>query len=113
MNSTVALMRSFFAVLVCPPIASRHWNILRAVWAKPMSARFLKTAPSNRYAVVDKDGCHLSAEPTEKLDQAGQDRSRPPQILAGEVHAPRETDLLIKVDNQLGFTRNFLTPAPC
>jgi len=36
--------------------------------------RFLKTAPSNSYAVVDKDGWRLSAEPTEKLDQEGQDR---------------------------------------
>jgi hypothetical protein len=36
--------------------------------------RFLKTAPSNSYAVVDKDGWRLSAEPTEKLDHEGQDR---------------------------------------
>jgi hypothetical protein len=36
--------------------------------------RFLKTAPSNSYAVVDKDGWRLSAEPTEKLDQEEQDR---------------------------------------
>ena len=28
--------------------------------------RFLKTAPSNSYAVVDKDGWRLSAEPTEE-----------------------------------------------
>jgi hypothetical protein len=35
--------------------------------------RFLKTAPCNSYAVVDKDGWHLSVEPTEKLDQDGQD----------------------------------------
>src|SRR6266446_1164415 len=36
--------------------------------------RFLKTAPSNSYALVDKDGWHLSAEPTEKLDHEGKDR---------------------------------------
>jgi hypothetical protein len=56
---------------------------------------FLNTAPGNSCAVVDKDGWHLAAEPTEKLDQEGQDRrSRPPgspQSLAGEAHAPSET----------------------
>jgi hypothetical protein len=31
--------------------------------------RFLNAVPKNSYAVVDKDGWHLSAEPTEKLDQ--------------------------------------------
>ena len=36
--------------------------------------RFLNTAPSNSYAVVDEDGWHLSAESTEKLDEEGQDR---------------------------------------
>jgi len=36
--------------------------------------RFLKTAPSNSYAVVDKDGWRLSTDPTEKLDQEEQDR---------------------------------------
>ncbi len=49
--------------------------------------------------MVDKDGWRLSAEPTEKLDQEAQER---------RVKLP---DLRIEVDNQLGFTHNFLTPA--
>ncbi len=53
--------------------------------------RFLKTAPSNSYAVVDKDGWRLSAEPSEKLDPGGTRSSGSPQILAGKAHAPRET----------------------
>jgi len=77
-----------------------------------MSARFLKTAPSNSYAVVDKDGWRLSAEPAEKLDQEGQDRlAHLKSWLAKQMRRVKLPDLLIEVDNQLGFTRNFLTPA--
>jgi hypothetical protein len=34
---------------------------------------FLKTAPTNSYAVVDEQGWHLSADSGEKLDQEAQD----------------------------------------
>ena len=58
------------------------WSALRSKQVQEYLARrlgeayerFLKTAPSNSYAVVDKDGWRLSAEPTEKLDQEEQDR---------------------------------------
>jgi len=74
--------------------------------------RFLKTAPSNSYAVVDKDGWRLSAEPTEKLDQEEQDRlAHLKSWLAKHMRHVKLPDLLIEVDNQLGFTRSFLTPA--
>jgi len=35
---------------------------------------FLKTAPTNSYAVMDEQGWHLSADSSEKLDQEAQDR---------------------------------------
>jgi len=74
--------------------------------------RFLKTAPSNSYAVVDEDGWRLSADSTEKLDQEAQDRlAHLKSWLAKNMRRVRLPDLLIEVDNQLGFTRNFLTPA--
>src|SRR6516164_4092186 len=74
--------------------------------------RFLKTAPSNSYAVADKDGWHLSAEPTEKLDQEGQDRlAHLKSWLAKHMRRVKLPDLLIEVDNQRGFTPNFLTLA--
>ena len=74
--------------------------------------RFLKTAPSNSYAVVDKDGWRLSTDPTEKLDQEEQDRlARLKSWLAKQMRRVKLPDLLIEVDNQLGFTRNLLTPA--
>jgi TnpA family transposase len=62
--------------------------------------------------MVDKDGWRLSAEPTEKLDQEGQDRlAHLKSWLAKQMRRVKLPDLLIEVDNQLGFTRNFLTPA--
>ena len=55
--------------------------------------RFLKTAPSNSYAVEAQDRlAHLKS------------------WLAKHMRRVRLPDLLIEVDNQLGFTRNFLTP---
>jgi hypothetical protein len=62
--------------------------------------------------VVDKDGWHLSTEPTEKLDQDGQDRlAHLKSWLAKHMRRVKLPDLLIEVDNQLGFTRNFLALA--
>ena len=58
--------------------------------------------------MVDKDGWRLSAEPTEKLDQEGQDRlAHLKSWLAKQMRRVKLPDLLIEVDNQLGFTRNF------
>jgi TnpA family transposase len=73
---------------------------------------FLKTAPTNTYAVVDEDGWHLSAEPTEKLDQEAQDRlARLKSWLAKNMRHVKLPELLIEVDNELRFTRHFLTAA--
>ena len=74
--------------------------------------RFLNAAPKNSYAVADNDGWHLSAEPTEKLDQESQDRlTHLKSWLTKHMRRVKLPDLLIEVDNQLSFTRNFLTPA--
>jgi hypothetical protein len=62
--------------------------------------RFLKTAPSNSYAVIDKDGWHLSAESTGKLDQQSQDRpAHLTSWLAKHMRRVKLPDLLIEVDN--------------
>jgi hypothetical protein len=59
-----------------------------------------------------KDGWRLSTDPTEKLDQEEQDRlARLKSWLAKQMRRVKLPDLLIEVDNQLGFTLNFLTPA--
>ena len=73
---------------------------------------FLKTAPTNSYAVVDEQGWHLSAEPAEKLDQEAQDRlTNLKSWLAQNMRRVKLPELLIEVDNELGFTRHFLPPA--
>ena len=51
--------------------------------------RFLQTAPTNTYAVVDEEGWHLSADTTEKLDEAAEDRLDQLKTLARQGHAPR------------------------
>jgi hypothetical protein len=42
---------------------------------------FLKTAPTNSYAVMDEEGWRLSVDSGEKLDQEAQDRPGQSQIL--------------------------------
>lgn len=73
---------------------------------------FLKTAPSNTYATVDKDGWHLSVDTAEKLDH--EDQSRLDGLkdwLGARMRSVRLPDLLIEVDNDLRFTDHFLPPA--
>jgi TnpA family transposase len=73
---------------------------------------FLRTAPTNSYAVVDEQGWHLSADSGEKLDQEAQDRlTNLKSWLAQNMRRVKLPELLIEVDNELGFTRHFLTPA--
>jgi TnpA family transposase len=73
--------------------------------------RFLKTAPTNSYAVVDEEGWHLSVDPTEKLNLEAQDRlAHLKSWLAKHMRRVKLPELLIEVDNELGFTRHFLTP---
>jgi len=73
---------------------------------------FLKTAPTNSYAVMDEQGWHLSADSGEKLDQEAQDRlTNLKSWLAQNMRRVKLPELLIEVDNELAFTRHFLTPA--
>jgi hypothetical protein len=72
---------------------------------------FLKTAPTNSYAVIDEQGWHLSADSSEKLDQGAQDRlNKLKSWLAQNMRHVKLPELLIEIDNELGFTRHFLTP---
>ena len=74
--------------------------------------RFLQAVPTNGYAVVDESGWHLSADATEKLDQDAAARWAPLKSwLSKTMRRIRLPDLLIEVDNDLDFTRHFMTPA--
>jgi hypothetical protein len=71
---------------------------------------FLKTAPTNGYAVMDEQGWRLSADSGEKLDQEAQDRlTNLKSWLGKNMRRVKLPELLIEVDNELGFTCRFLT----
>jgi TnpA family transposase len=73
---------------------------------------FLKTAPGNTYATVEKDAWHLSKDPAETLDAAAQTRLGDlRKWLAKHMRTIRLPDLLIEVDNDLRFTDHFVPPA--
>lgn len=74
--------------------------------------RFLESAPTNSYAVVDEKGWRLSTDTAEKLDSDADARlTQLKTWLAHQMRKIRLPDLLIEVDNALGFTRHFLSPA--
>jgi hypothetical protein len=67
---------------------------------------FLRTAPTNSYAVVDDQGWHLSADSGEKLEQEAQDRlTNLKSWLAQNMRRVKLPELLIEVDNELSYTR--------
>lgn len=73
---------------------------------------FLKTAPGNSYASVDKDGWRLSTDAAETLDNAAQTRLGDlKRWLTRQMRTSRLPDLLIEVDNDLRFTDHFMPPA--
>jgi TnpA family transposase len=73
---------------------------------------FLKTAPENSYATVDKDDWHLSTDAAETLDAAAQARLGDlRKWLTKQMRTARLPDLLIEVDNDLRFTDHFVPPA--
>jgi TnpA family transposase len=74
--------------------------------------RFLASAPSNHYAIADESGWHLSVDPTEKLDPLSERQlDELKDWLASHMRWIKLPELLIEVDNELGFTHHFMTPA--
>lgn len=74
--------------------------------------QFLEQLPKNAYASVDENGWQLSSDPGEKLD--AEDKQRLDDIqqwLAEHMRSVKLPELLIEVDNELYFTRHFMTPA--
>ena len=73
---------------------------------------FLESLPQNTYAQVDEDGWHLSTDPGEKLDADSKKRLDELQYwLSDNMRTIKLPELLIEVDNELQFTRPFMTPA--
>ena len=71
--------------------------------------RFLERLPDNSYAQINEDGWHLSADPVETIDKARVEQFK--RWLGGQMRVVKLPELLIDVDNELHFTRNFLPPA--
>jgi hypothetical protein len=62
--------------------------------------------------VVDEQGWRLSADATEKLDQEAQEKlDRLKNWLDRNMRRIHLPQLLIQVDNDLGFTRHFMPAA--
>ena len=71
--------------------------------------RFLASAPSNAYARVDEKGWHLSTDPADALsDEKADQLAVLKKWLEKHMRGIRLPDLLIEVDNDLGFTRSFM-----
>jgi len=71
--------------------------------------RFLASAPSNAYARVDEKGWHLSTDPADALsDEKADQLAVLKKWLEKHMRDIRLPDLLIEVDNDLGFTRSFM-----
>lgn len=72
--------------------------------------QFLETAESNAYASADERGWNFSVDPTEKLSVSErQQLDKLKDWLSQHMRWIRLPDLLIEVDNELGFTRHFTT----
>jgi TnpA family transposase len=72
--------------------------------------RFLERLPDNHYARLNEEGWQISSDPTEKLDD-GTDKSLNPlkEWLGEHIRIIKLPDLLIEVDNDLHFSRCFMS----
>ena len=74
--------------------------------------RFLAAAPTNDYARVTEKGWQLSVDATDRLDDgAAAQLAHLQRWLTTHMRRVRLPDLLIEVDNDLGFTRHFMPPS--
>lgn len=74
--------------------------------------RFLESAPSNSYAQADETGWKLSVDRNEQPDSESQQSIDGFKAwLGNNMRRIRLPELLIEVDNAIGFTKHFMTPA--
>lgn len=71
---------------------------------------FLEKLPGNTYANVTEDGWHLSTDSTEHLnDESKKGLNRLKDWLSHHMRLVKLPELLIEVDNELRFSRYFMT----
>ncbi|MFQ5856019.1 MAG: Tn3 family transposase [Anaerolineae bacterium] len=74
--------------------------------------QFLGQLPENTYASVGENGWQLSSDPGDKLEAEDEQRlGKLQQWLAEHLRTVKLPELLIEVDNELHFTRHFMTAA--
>jgi len=74
--------------------------------------RFLQTLPDNVYVSMEEDGWHLGSDQKEALHpEAERQLADLENWLAERMKDVKLPDLLIEVDNELGFSRHFIPPS--
>ena len=74
--------------------------------------RFLEGLPENSYAQLDEAGWVLKKDPGQKLDDKAEARLKQLQdYLGAHMRVIKLPQLLIEVDNELHFTRHFMSAA--
>ncbi len=72
--------------------------------------QFLEYLPQNEYARIDNDAWKITTDPNEKLERGTDDRLKPLKDWLGQhIRTIKLPDLLIEVDNELQFSRHFMT----
>jgi hypothetical protein len=73
---------------------------------------FLESLPENTYASLNEKGWQLSRDPAEKLEKDAEARLAQLEAhLKQQMRVVKLPQLLIEVDNDLHFTRHFMTAA--
>jgi TnpA family transposase len=74
--------------------------------------QFLERQPDNHYAKLDEEGWQISSDPTEKLDYGTDNCLNPLKEWIGKhIRTIKLPELLIEVDNELHFSRSFMSSA--
>ena len=72
--------------------------------------QFLERQSNNHYAKLDEKGWQIASDPTEKLDYGTDTRLNPLKDWIGKhLRTIKLPDLLIEVDNELHFSRSFMS----
>jgi TnpA family transposase len=107
----VGMREAFFARAGLPSDAGQVAACLAARLNQAYD-RFLQGLPQNRYAQVDAEGWKITSDPNEKLDSGTDNRLEPLKVWLGQhIRTIKLPDLLIDVDNELQFSRHFMTAA--
>jgi len=74
--------------------------------------QFLESLPRNAYVKMEEDGWRFRSDRAETLDSSSEQKLNDLEHwLAQKMRTIKLPDLLIEVDNQLNFTRHFISPS--